>query len=312
MKRSVAIADQRSAAPVTSRTVAVVNCSSGAPLDCHPDERLREILQARQLPWDVWPARDGAELCNLSRKAAASDARVVVAAGGDGTLNTVGSCLAGGDKILGVLPLGTLNHFAKDLGIPLELGAAIENIAAGRVASVDVGEVNGRVFFNNSSIGLYPRMVRRREARRKRGRSKWIAVSSALFRTLKQYAAFRVRVTADGRRFSRRTPILFVGNNEYQIEGRSFGARRRLDSGKLYLYALHNTGPWGLLKFALRALLSRAWRIKDFDALAAREIMVELRRERVRVALDGEITELETPLRYRIRSGALRVIVPAV
>ena len=84
-----------------------------------------------------------------------------------------------------------------------------------------------------------------------------------------------------------------------------------MDSGKLYLYALHNTGPWGLLKFALRALLSRAWRIKDFDALAAREIMVELRRERVRVALDGEITELETPLRYRIRSGALRVIVPA-
>jgi diacylglycerol kinase family enzyme len=294
-----------------SRTVAVVNCSSGAPLVGPPDERLRQLLQARQLHWEVWPARDGAELRNLARKAAASDARVVVAGGGDGTLNTVGSCLAGGDKILGVLPLGTLNHFAKDLGIPLELGAAVENIAAGRVVSVDVAEVNGRVFFNNSSIGLYPRMVRRREARRKRGRPKWIAMASALFRTLKQYAAFRVRVTADGRRFIRRTPILFVGNNEYQIEGRTFGARRRLDSGKLNLYVLHNTGPWGLFKFALRALLSRAWRIKDFDAREAGEIDVELRRERIRAALDGEIIELETPLRYRIRSGALRVIVPA-
>lgn len=203
----------------------------------------------------------------LARKAAASDARVVVAGGGDGTLNTVGSCLAGGDKILGVLPLGTLNHFAKDLGIPLELGAAVENIAAGRVASVDVGEVNGRVFFHNSSIGLYPRMVRRREVRRKRGRPKWMAVSSALFRTAKQYAAFRVRVSADGRRFSRRTPILFVGNNEYQIEGRSFGARRCLDSGKLCLYVLHHTGPWWLLKFALRALLSRSWRITTAETL---------------------------------------------
>jgi diacylglycerol kinase family enzyme len=301
----------RRATGTKARTVAIVNCSSGAPADTDPGERLREFLQARQLRWDVWPAHSSEELRALAREAAESDARVVVAGGGDGTINTVGACLAGGDKILGVLPLGTLNHFAKDLGIPLELGAAVENIGAGHVASIDVAEVNGRIFLNNSSIGLYPKIVIRREAQRKYGRAKWLAMISALYRTLRQYAAFGVRVTADGRRFRRRTPILFVGNNEYQIEGRSLGARRCLDSGKLCLYVLHNTGPWGLFKFAVRALLRRAWRIKDFDALQARAIDVETRRKHMRVALDGEIADIETPLHYRIRSGALRVIVSA-
>jgi diacylglycerol kinase family enzyme len=211
-----------------------------------------------------------------------------------------------------VLPLGTLNHFAKDLNIPLELGAAVDNIVAGAVSRVDVGEVNGRVFLNNSSIGLYPQMVLRRDLQRKHGRPKWIAFLSALFRTIKQYAAFRVYVTADGRRFTRRTPILFVGNNEYQIEGRSLGARRCLDTGRLCLYVLHNTGPWGLFKFASRALIRRAWRVSDFDALQAVEIDVETKRKRLRVALDGEVRDMDTPLRYRIRSGALKIIVPAI
>ena len=292
-------------------TVVIVNQSSGTRDGDDPTERLNTLLQSRQLNWEVWPARNGDELRALAEKAAQSEAAIVVAGGGDGTLNTVGSRLVGSDKLFGVLPLGTLNHFAKDLNIPIEIEAAVENIAAAHVAVIDVAEVNGRIFLNNSSIGLYPKMVVRREAQRKYGRSKWLAMISALYRTVRQYTVFQVRVTADGRRFRRRTPILFVGNNEYQIEGRSLGARHCLNSGKLCLYVLHNTGPWGLIKFALRALLRRAWRIKDFDALQAREIDIETRRKRTRVALDGEVADIETPLRYRIRSGALRVIVPA-
>ena len=225
-------------------------------------------------------------------------------------MSTVGAQLAGSGKVLGVLPLGTLNHFAKDLNIPLEIEAAVENILAGHVVSIDVAEVNGRVFLNNSSIGLYPKMVLRREAQRKYGRSKWLAMISALYQSLRRYGVLHVRITADGQRFRRRTPILFVGNNEYQIEGRHLGGRHALNRGRLSLYVLHNTGVWGLLKFTLRALFRRAWRIKDFDALQVREIMVEARRKRLRVALDGEVADIETPLLYRIRSGALRVIVP--
>ena len=297
---------------MNSHTVAIVNSSSGAPADSDAGKRLRDVLQSRQLNWEIWPARNGGELRVLAQKAAESAADIVVAGGGDGTLNAVGSRLADTDKIFGVLPLGTLNHFAKDLNIPMDLGSAVDNIAAGNVARIDVGEVNGQIFLNNSSIGLYPKIIVRRDAQRKHGRPKWMAFLSALFRVLKQYGAFRVDVNADGKRFTRRTPILFVGNNEYLIEGRSLGARRCLDTGRLCLYVLHNTGPWGLIKFAFRALTRRAWRAKDFDALQARALDVHTKRKKTRLAFDGEIAEMETPLRYRIRTGALKVIVPAI
>jgi len=293
-------------------TVAILNSSSGGPADDDAATRLRTVLDEKGLDWQIWPAGAGGELAGLAQRAARSEAAIIVAGGGDGTLNSVASCLVGTDKVLGVLPLGTLNHFAKDLHIPLELASAVDTIATGRVNRVDVGEVNGRFFLNNSSLGLYPRIVDRREAERKNSqRNKWIALVSALFLALKRYAAFRARVTADGRRFSRRTPILFVGNNEYQIEGSHFGARQRLDRGRLCLYVLHSAGSWGLFKFVVRALLGKAWRIKDFDALQAREIRVDTRRKRRRVALDGEVCDLEMPLHYRIRPGALKVIVPA-
>ena len=292
------------------RTVALINAASGST-DDQRVQRLADLLRARELDWRIFAAQ-GADLAGLARDAAESEADVVVAGGGDGTVSVVGSALAGSRKILGVLPLGTLNHFAKDLEIPLALDAAVENITAGHVAQIDTGEVNGRIFLNNSSIGLYPKLVLRREKQRRVGHPKWLAMIAALYRTLRQYVVLRVRITADGKRFHRSTPIVFVGNNEYQIEGRDLGGRRCLNGGVLCLYALHNTGPWGMLEFAVRAVLRQAWRIKDFDALQARAILIESRRKRLRVALDGEVADLETPLRYRIRTGALRVIVPKV
>ena len=294
-----------------SRTVAIISSSSGPPGNDDAAKRLDEAVRSLELNWEIWPASNGYELFALAQRAAESDADVVVAGGGDGTLNAVAARLAGTDKILGVLPFGTFNHFAKDLNIPLDVGAAVMNIVAANVTAIDIGEVNGQIFLNNSSLGLYPKIVARREAERKQGRTKWVAFISALLRTVREYAPLRVYVTADGRRFMRRTPVLFVGNNEYQIEGRSLGARRSLDTGRLCLYVLHNTGPWGLFKFALRALIGRAWRIKDFDALQARAIDVETKQKRMRVAFDGEVAEMESPLHFRIRAGALKVIVPA-
>ena len=291
------------------RTLAILNASSGSA-DIDRVERLRERLHSRGAEWQIRLAQDGAELAALAQAARESDSDIIVAGGGDGTISTVAAHIADSGKVFAVLPFGTLNHFAKDLGIPLEIDEALENIFNGHTAMIDVGEVNGRTFLNNSSLGLYPKIVRRRDAQRKFGRPKWLAMIAALFRTVRQYSVFHVRVAADGKRLHRRTPILFVGNNEYQIEGRDLGGRRCLDRGVLCLYMLHNTGPWGLFKFTLRALLRRAWRIKDFDALLAQEIEVRMRRKRVRVALDGELAEFRTPLQYRIRKGALRVIVP--
>ena len=293
------------------RITAIINFSSGAPADDEAHQRLSAVLKSKGLSWDIRPARSGAEILALGKAAAKNHSEIVVAGGGDGTVNCVASSLVDTDKIFGVLPLGTLNHFAKDLAIPLELESAVDNIVAGRVAAVDVGEVNGRFFLNNSSIGIYPKIVTRREAQQKQGRSKWTALLSASLRTLQRYAVFRVRVTADARRFTRKTPVVFVGNNEYQIEGINLGTRKRLDEGHLCLYVLHDSGLWGLARFVIRALVGKAWTMTEFDASRAREVRIETRRRSLRVALDGEVCNLNTPLLYRVLPGALKVIAPA-
>jgi diacylglycerol kinase family enzyme len=248
----------------------------------------------------------------LVRRALSNGARAVVAGGGDGTVGSVAGALAGTDRPLGVLPLGTLNHFAKDLGIPLGLEEAARNVCEGREVLVDVGEVNGQVFVNNSSLGLYPRIVRRREKLQEReGSGKWSAFVRASLAMLRRYPFLSVRLDADGRRISRKTPFVFVGNNEYQMESLQMGGRRCLDAGRLSLYVAHRTGRLGLLRLALSALFGRLRQAEDFDSLCAREVWVETRRpRRLPVATDGEVTVMTTPLHYRVRPRALRVIVP--
>lgn len=257
-------------------------------------------------------ARGGDEVAELVRRALSNGARAVVAGGGDGTVGSVAAALAGTDMPLGVLPLGTLNHFAKDLGIPLALEEAARIVCEGRAVSVDVGEVNGRVFVNNSSLGLYPLIVRRRKKLQAReGSGKWPAFFRAALAVLLRYPFMHVRLDADGHEIARKTPFVFVGNNEYQVENLQLGGRSCLDGGHLSLYVAHRTGRLGLLRLALHALFGRLREARDFDALCAREIWVETRRpKRLPVATDGEVSVLSTPLHFRIRPGALRVIVP--
>lgn len=294
-----------------SHVTAILNFSAGPVQNEQIQRRVTTVLQSRGLDWNVLSAHTGPEVSALARQTAAGESAIVVAGGGDGTLSAVASALVGTDKILGVLPLGTLNHFAKDLGIPLDVEPAIETIATGRAIAVDVGAVNGRFFLNNSSLGIYPKIVDRRDAQRKHGKRKWPAFFSAALAALQRYPVLRVRLSGDGQQLNRKTPVVFIGNNEYQIEGLNLGARKCLNGGRLCLYVLHDTGRWGLLRLALKALLGAASSKEPFDALSATEFAVDTRRRRVRVALDGETVTMETPLTYRIHAGALRVIVPA-
>jgi diacylglycerol kinase family enzyme len=247
----------------------------------------------------------------VSRAAAQTDERVILAAGGDGTVNAVAAAIAGTDKVMGVLPVGTLNHFAKDLNIPLDLESAVQTIVAGETATVDVGEVNGRIFINNSSLGLYPQIVSRREAQQQRlSRGKWTAFFWATIQALRRFPFLDLRIEFEGRQIFRRTAFLFVGNNEYQIAGFNLGSRVCVDAGRLGLYLTQRTGRLGLFRLAFHALFGRVDQAKDFDVFCVREARIETRKRRLLVALDGEIQRMETPLEYRIRPGALRVLVP--
>ena len=206
---------------------------------------------------------------------------------------------------LGVLPLGTLNHFAKDLGIPLDVTEAVAVIAAGHTGAVDVGEVNGRVFINNSSLGLYPSLVYQREKRQATGaRSKWVAFALAVARVWRLYRRVRVRrATANTAPAIVRTPFVFVGNNEYQLEGVRIGARERLDGGHLHVAMAPGMTRGEMVRVLGRALLGRLADVDHLDTLLTREVTIAAWRRRLPVALDGEVTLLRTPLRYRVRPG---------
>jgi diacylglycerol kinase family enzyme len=297
-----------------ARVEIILNASAGSGGQEAARATLAEIFASDgHLDAHVSLAESGEEIVELARQAASDGGvQIVVAGGGDGTVNAVASELVGTDKTLGVLPLGTLNHFAKDLRIPLDLEGAARNIIEGEVVRVDVGEVNGRIFINNSSLGLYPSIVRHREKQQERlGRGKWFAALWATVEVFRRYPLFGVRLSADdGQEFRRRTPFVFIGNNEYQMDTFNLGARSCLDAGHLSLHLTRDIGRWGLVRLAASALFGRLRESKDFDALCTREVWIETRRTRLRVATDGEVTIMRSPLHYRVRPGALRVIVP--
>jgi diacylglycerol kinase family enzyme len=291
--------------------VVIVNATAGPGHDQNACEKLEALFAGHGVAVRVLPAHTGAELTEIAQRVAGERPPAVVAGGGDGTLNAVASALKGTGIPFGVLPLGTLNHFAKDLGIPLELDSAVKTIAEGHTAEVDVGEVNGQVFINNSSLGLYPQIVRHRETQQRRlGRGKWPALVWASITALRRSPFLNVRLTLDDVEQRYRTTFVFIGNNEYAMEGFSIGKRERLDAGRLSVYVSHRRGRGALVILALRALFGRLSQAKDFHALTAQSIVVETRRPRHHVSTDGEVTVMQTPLQYRVNPRALRVFVP--
>ena len=235
----------------------------------------------------------------------------VVAGGGDGTVNAVAGALAGADTALGVLPMGTLNHFARDIGIPLSLEAAVRNLFTGQIRKVDVGEVNGRLFVNNSGIGLYPRIVRQREQMERHGHVKWVAFLLAVGSVLRRYSLVSVRLRmGEAQASARKTPFVFVGNNKYEVAGLEIGTRLSLDSGRLWACMAPRTGRRNLVRMALRALLGRVTD-HELSVFEAEEFWVDTTAGRVDVSTDGEVSVMIAPLHYRIGANALRVVAPA-
>ena len=268
---------------------------------------MRRLAGDSQIAW----IDDGAQIAAAVDRAKAAGCRIVVAGGGDGTISSVAGSLVGSGIGLGVLPLGTLNHFAKDLGVPLALDAALDTIAAGHMVDIDVAEVNGRFFLNNSSLGLYPTIVREREMQQSRlGRGKWPAFARATLSAMRRHPFLKVRLTLDSRTEEYRTAFVFVGNNEYGVEGLETGARAALDGGMLSVWVAKRPGRWPLVKMAFHALIGKLNQARDFHATLARDVLIETHHRRMRVSTDGEVRMTDMPLAYRIRPKALRVVVP--
>jgi diacylglycerol kinase family enzyme len=293
-----------------SALTCILNSASGSRPGPELREKLSQIISENGMQPRILLASSGAEVPELARRAVKENSQVIVAGGGDGTINAVANELMGSSITLGILPLGTFNHFAKDLHIPQDLEGAARNLFTGRAVPVDVGEVNGRIFLNNSSLGIYPRIVHQREKQQKKGRHKWVAFVQACLSVLRHYSLLRVRLCLDGKELSRKSPIVFIGNNKYEIEGLNIGERKRIDAGELFLLVANRADRRDLVKLAFRALLGRLQKAGTLDALITKQLSIERRRRHASVSTDGEVHRMNTPLNYLIRPAALRVIVP--
>lgn len=288
----------------------IVNGGAGAiKADPRVGARLQELFGAAGSDVAIVAPPSPRGLAEAAREASRR-ASIVVAAGGDGTVSSVAAALVDSPAALGVLPMGSRNHFAKDLHIPLALDDAVATIVTGQIGRVDVGQVNDRIFINNASIGVYPGMIEAREELRQQGHFKWTAMAIATWRVLRSYPGMTVTIDAERHVRTRRTPLVVVGNNEYAVHGLAVGRRERLDEGKLFAYLTPRTRTRDLPMLVAKALAGRAGDSGTFEIVQAAELTITARGVRMRVAIDGEIAMMSLPLRYRVCAGALQVMLP--
>jgi diacylglycerol kinase family enzyme len=293
------------------KLLVLLNASAGSAGDLASIERAFADLGAQPIVRVFTKETCGGAMAEVARAAGdgsfAYDALVV--GGGDGTIGAAAAAVAGTHVPLGILPMGTLNHFARDLGLPLRLPEAARVAAEGTERRVDVGLVNGRVFVNNSSIGIYPFLVagRTREQRR-RGLGKMAATAIAVARALRRSHWRRCTVTANGEKRSVRTACIFVGNNFYDLT--RLGSRARLDEGALSIHIVKRQSWLGLIILPIIVGLGRARPERDIETIAAKDAVIASRKRHLRVAIDGEAVILSTPLRYESLPGRLIVRCP--
>lgn len=295
----------------TARICVIINAGSGS----QDRTRVQEISRAlADRPWArceiVVPPRPEL-LAEAARTAVAQGADTVVACGGDGTISAVAGALADTGARLGVVPQGTFNFFARGYGIPDQIGPAVEVIARGHTSPAAVGTVNGKVFVNNASLGVYPAILKQRETIYRRwGRSR-LAAHWSLFKTM---ALFRrtLHLTIDigGEVLHRRTPLAFVAMSAYQLELLGLDAAAHIRQGRLVLLLAPEDRPLAMMLRALRLGLGLAVEQRDYEVMAADHFRIETRRPTQMIARDGERDVLVGPLEFRMHRAALRVLVP--
>lgn len=288
----------------------IVNDRSGTTASAKKYD-LAELFAQRSVTVEVFSTLSGKSITELSKTAVLEGYDIIVAGGGDGTINAVASELVGhASTRLGVLPLGTLNHFARDLNISSDVSKAVDIICAGYSEAVDVGRVNDRYFLNNSSVGLYPAIVKLRESLQSGGYSKWWAAALSSLRILSHFRRMELEIhLSDGKVIRRKTALLFVGNNAYETSADKLGARLSLKDGTLWVSMPTSSTRFGLF-MSLAKMLFRHERPADTLIFETTDLKVVSKKKILTVATDGEVLRLELPLIYSILPQALNVIVP--
>ena len=247
---------------------------------------------------------------HLSALALRPDIDAVVVGGGDGTILTAILAGIGREKPLGLLPLGTLNLLSRDLGLSTDPVEAARQLSDPREEHVDLGEVNGLPFAIWASLGMHPRVVRRRDRLQKEGLAKWPAFALAALRAFRRYPMVTVTLSIKGQSTTVTTPLLVISNNAWR-DGPLPLSRESLDHGELVVHVAKCTGRLSLMWLAFNALIGR-WRVGRFlETFRADEVRVTGKKRRLMVSLDGEVTVMASPLVFKVQPKVLRLLVPA-
>ena len=307
---TTASAKQGTSAP---RAIVIMNAKSGEHGSDDPQAVIDSTLRDAGWQPDLWIAPNPDALPDLAQRARDARPALVVAAGGDGTANVVANALADSGISFAVIPMGTFNYFARLHIIPDDIAAASRLSPVASPVTVGVGEVNGRVFLNNLSMGLYTSIIEARERDKKIwGRHRVVALASALWVALKPAGRRRVTVQTPTAQTQGRVALIFVGANALQLEDAKLALGHELALGKLGIVTLKAAGPWKLFKAALGMAMGTAHELEDVTIEAHEELRIAMRRPQTRVVIDGEIVRLATPLVIRFRPGALRLLRPIV
>lgn len=248
----------------------------------------------------------------LLRHRQAENVGVVVAAGGDGTLNAVASKLMGTDIPMGILPLGTFNYVARVLNIPLDLLDAAKAISEGQLRSVHVAQLNQHIYLNNASLGLYPLFIQKREQFNKHfGRFPLHAYTSALDVLIRDRKELKLEVEVDGQRYPVKTPLIFFGNNQLQLAEMKLRIAEAAEAGKVAGVVVAKSDKRTLFKTLWQLIKGNLDQASDVYSFAADEVIVHSKRIKLTVAVDGEIVTMTPPLKITVRKHALNVMVPA-
>jgi diacylglycerol kinase family enzyme len=288
---------------VTERIPAVLNVRSGSAEDA------RKVLESNDA-FEVHAVEPNAIASTINDVVDEGAERVLVS-GGDGTIATAATALLKTPAELAILPGGTLNHFARDLGVSTEAETALELAVQGQSRGVDVGLVNGRVFLNTSSVGAYVRFVRIRERLERRFGYRAASAIAAL-RILFQWSMFAVELEVEGEPRIYRTPLVFIGVGERELQVPTLGSRVKDGQRGLHVIVVRGRSRARVFAIALAAVargVDAVAKTPELDAYLVDRCRITVRRP-TRIALDGEIESMSTTLEYELRRDALHVVCP--
>lgn len=297
----------------------VLNLRSGEHEAGDTEQAIEAVLREAGRPFELLRVNSGKEVTALAARAVEQARRqhgVVVAAGGDGTINAVAQAVLEAELPFGVLPQGTFNYFGRAHAIPLDAAEATRALLGAELTPTQAGLVNGQLFLVNASLGLYPQLLEDREAfKRQYGRRRSVALWSALMTVLRHERRMVLRMEHEGQPRLVESATLFIGNNPLQLQQVGIAEADALQQGRLVALSVKPVGRWAMLGLAVRGALGRLGEADnvlsfDFRELEVQPIVAPGRRVRVKVATDGETRWMQTPLNFSVASKPLWLFKP--